>query len=146
MHWNRDLRCTSKAVSTDDQFLTFVFLLLSFVCCPPQAKERDHRRIATKQELVFFHDLSPGSAFWLPHGTRIYNRLVNFIKQQYWERGYSEVITPNIFNLDLWHQSGHAMHYKEDMFCFDVEGQEWAMKPMNCPAHCHVRALHPIVS
>jgi threonyl-tRNA synthetase len=101
-----------------------------------KAKERDHRRIATKQELVFFHDLSPGSAFWLPHGTRIYNRLVNFIKQQYWERGYSEVITPNIFNLDLWHQSGHAMHYKEDMFCFDVEGQEWAMKPMNCPAHC----------
>jgi len=101
-----------------------------------KAKERDHRRIATKQELVFFHDLSPGSAFWLPHGTRIYNRLVNFIKDQYWVRGYHEVITPNMFNLDLWHTSGHAQHYKDDMFNFEVEGQEWALKPMNCPAHC----------
>jgi len=101
-----------------------------------KAKERDHRRIANKQELVIFHDLSPGSAFWLPHGTRIYNKLVSFIKDQYWVRGYDEVITPNIFNLDLWHQSGHAQHYKDDMFSFEVEGQEWAMKPMNCPAHC----------
>jgi len=101
-----------------------------------KAKERDHRRIMTKQELVFFHELSPGSAFWLPHGTRVYNRLVDFIKKQYWRRGYDEVITPNIFNLDLWHQSGHALHYKDDMFGFEVEGQEWAMKPMNCPAHC----------
>merc|ERR1712157_445847 len=41
-----------------------------------------------------------------------------------------------MFNLDLWHTSGHAKHYKDDMFCFEVEGQEWAMKPMNCPAHC----------
>jgi len=101
-----------------------------------KAKERDHRRVGTKQELFFFHELSPGSAFWLPHGTRIYNKLVNFIKEQYWARGYDEVITPNIYNLDLWHQSGHAQHYKDDMFCFEVEGQEWAMKPMNCPAHC----------
>ncbi len=87
-----------------------------------------------------FHDLSPGSAFWLPHGTRIYNGLVNFIKEQLWKRGYHEIITPNMFNLDLWHQSGHAMHYKDAMFNFEVEGQEWAMKPMNCPAHCLVYA------
>ena len=83
-----------------------------------------------------FHDLSAGSAFWLPHGARIYNKLIDFIKSQYWKRGYDEVITPNIFNLDLWHTSGHALHYKDAMFCFDVEGQEWAMKPMNCPGHC----------
>ena len=83
-----------------------------------------------------FHDLSPGSAFWLPHGTRIFNALVNFIKAHYWKRGYDEIITPNVYNLDLWHTSGHAQHYKDDMFCFDVEGQEWAMKPMNCPGHC----------
>lgn len=101
-----------------------------------QAKERDHRRIAAKQDLIMFHDLSAGSAFWLPHGARIYNKLVDFIKSQYWKRGYDEVITPNIYNLDLWHTSGHAMHYKDAMFCFDVEGQEWAMKPMNCPGHC----------
>ncbi len=101
-----------------------------------QAKERDHRRIAAKQDLVMFHDLSAGSAFWLPHGARIYNKLISFIKDHYWKRGYDEVITPNIYNLDLWHQSGHAMHYKDAMFCFDVEGTEWAMKPMNCPGHC----------
>mmetsp|Transcript_19634 Transcript_19634/g.29513 ORF Transcript_19634/g.29513 Transcript_19634/m.29513 type:complete len:791 (-) Transcript_19634:2954-5326(-) len=101
-----------------------------------KAKERDHRRIAAKQELIMFHELSAGSAFWLPHGARIYNKLIEFIKDHYWQRGYSEVITPNVYNLDLWHQSGHAMHYKDAMFCFDVEGQEWAMKPMNCPGHC----------
>lgn len=83
-----------------------------------------------------FHDLSAGSAFWLPHGARIYNKLIEFIRSHYWRRGYDEIITPNIFNLDLWHQSGHALHYKDAMFCFDVEGQEWAMKPMNCPGHC----------
>ena len=83
-----------------------------------------------------FHELSPGSAFWLPHGTRIYNKLIDFIKAHYWDKGYDEIITPNIYNLDLWHQSGHAMHYKDAMFSFEVEGQEWAMKPMNCPGHC----------
>lgn len=101
-----------------------------------KAKERDHRRVATKQDLIMFHDLSAGSAFWLPHGARIYNKLINFIRSHYWKRGYDEIITPNIYNLDLWHKSGHAMHYKDAMFCFDVEGQEWAMKPMNCPGHC----------
>jgi threonyl-tRNA synthetase len=83
-----------------------------------------------------FHDLSPGSAFWLPRGARIYNKLIEFIKQHYWKRGYDEIITPNIYNLDLWHQSGHALHYQDAMFSFEVEGQKWAMKPMNCPGHC----------
>lgn len=101
-----------------------------------QAKQRDHRLIGTKQELFFFHTLSPGSCFWLPHGARVYNTLINFIRNQYWKRGYQEVITPNIFNLQLWEISGHALHYKENMFTFDVEGQEWGMKPMNCPGHC----------
>jgi len=101
-----------------------------------KAKERDHRRIAQKQDLIMFHELSAGSAFWLPHGARIYRKLISFIQGHYWDRGYDEIITPNVYNLDLWHQSGHAMHYKDAMFCFDVEGQEWAMKPMNCPGHC----------
>jgi threonyl-tRNA synthetase len=61
---------------------------------------------------------------------------MEFIKKQYWLRGYTEVITPNVFNLNLWEQSGHAEHYKSNMFIFDVEGQEFGMKPMNCPGHC----------
>jgi threonyl-tRNA synthetase len=101
-----------------------------------KAKARDHRRIAMQQQLVMFHDLSPGSAFWLPYGTRIYNKLIDFIKGFYWKKGYDEIITPNIYNLDLWHQSGHALHYEDAMFSFDVEGARWAMKPMNCPGHC----------
>jgi len=101
-----------------------------------QAKARDHRKLGVEQKLFMFHKLSPGSAFFLPHGTIIYNSLCEFIRKQYRRRGYSEVVTPNVFNLKLWEQSGHAQHYKEDMFIFDVEGEEWGMKPMNCPAHC----------
>lgn len=101
-----------------------------------QAKQRDHRNLGNKQELFFFHQLSPGSCFWMPHGARVYNKLISFIKDEYWKRGYQEVITPNVFNLNLWETSGHAQHYKENMFVFEVEGQEWGMKPMNCPGHC----------
>jgi threonyl-tRNA synthetase len=101
-----------------------------------QAKQRDHRLLGNKQDLFFFHPLSPGSCFWLPHGTRVYNKLIEFIRQQYWHRGYTEVVTPNIYNLQLWEISGHAKHYKENIFTFDIEGQEFGMKPMNCPGHC----------
>ncbi|GMI05944.1 hypothetical protein TrLO_g5627 [Triparma laevis f. longispina] len=101
-----------------------------------KAKARDHRVIGVKQGLFMFHELSPGSCFFLPPGARIYNKLIDFIKQEYWKRGYDEVVTPNVFNLDLWRKSGHYMHYKDGMFIFDVEGQEWGMKPMNCPGHC----------
>ena len=63
---------------------------------PPQenlkkAEERDHRRLGRAQKLFLFHELSPGSAFWLPHGTVIYNTLVDFVKKQLWERDYTEV-------------------------------------------------------
>ena len=101
-----------------------------------EAAKRDHRKIGTDQELFFFHALSPGSAFMQPHGARLYNTLVEFIKTEYWRRGYTEVMSPNVFNFDLWHTSGHAQHYKENMFCFDVEGAEFGLKPMNCPGHC----------
>ncbi|EOD39697.1 threonine-tRNA ligase [Emiliania huxleyi CCMP1516] len=89
-----------------------------------------------QRELFFFDEVSPGSSFFLPHGTRIYNKLMNMIKAEYFERDYDEVITPNIFNLKLWETSGHAAKYKENMFLLDVEGQEFGLKPMNCPAHC----------
>ena len=65
-----------------------------------------------------------------------HRRLVKFIQGEYFKRGYDEVITPNIYNMKLWETSGHAAHYKENMFTFKVEGQEFGMKPMNCPGHC----------
>jgi threonyl-tRNA synthetase len=100
-------------------------------------KEGDHRRVGPAQGLFFMHDLTPGSAFFLPHGTRIYNKLVDYIKQEYWKRGYDEVVSPNIFSTDLWKISGHYQKYQDDMFLFNTKDNvEFAMKPMNCPGHC----------
>ncbi|XP_068332613.1 threonine--tRNA ligase, mitochondrial 1-like [Pyrus communis] len=101
-----------------------------------EAKKYDHRLLGTKQELFFCHPLSPGSWFFLPNGTRIYNKLMEFIKNQYRERGYKEVISPNMYNMQLWETSGHAANYKENMFVFEIEKQEFGLKPMNCPGHC----------
>jgi threonyl-tRNA synthetase len=101
-----------------------------------EAAKRDHRKIGKEQELFFFHELSPGSCFFLPHGMIIYNNLQKFIRDEYWIRGYQEVNTPNMFNSALWKQSGHWDHYKDDMFTFEVEKDQWALKPMNCPGHC----------
>eukprot|EP00945_MAST-04E_sp_MAST-4E-sp1_P008133 g8133.t1 len=100
-------------------------------------KQNDHRRLGTSQELFFFHDLSPGSCFFMPHGARVYNKLIDFIKAEYWKRSYQEVVTPNIFSTDLWKISGHYEHYRDDMFLFQTsDNDEFAMKPMNCPGHC----------
>ena len=101
-----------------------------------RAALRDHRKKGIEQELFFFHQLSPGCAFFMPHGARLYNTLIDFIKDEYWKRGYDEVVTPNIFNADLWRQSGHWEHYKDDMFTFtDADENDFALKPMNCPGH-----------
>ncbi|KAJ9620950.1 threonyl-tRNA synthetase [Taxawa tesnikishii (nom. ined.)] len=101
-----------------------------------EAAKRDHRKIGKEQELFMFHDMSPGSAFFLPHGMIIYNALQAFLRNEYWKRGYQEVMSPNMYNSALWKQSGHWAHYKDDMFTFEVEKDQWALKPMNCPGHC----------
>jgi threonyl-tRNA synthetase len=100
------------------------------------ASKRDHRKIGEDQSLFFFDKLSPGSCFFLPHGARIYNKLMDTIRGEYRDRGYTEVITPNVYNLDLWRTSGHLDNYKENMFIFECEKQEFGLKPMNCPGHC----------
>lgn len=101
-----------------------------------EAAKRDHRKIGREQELFFFNDLSPGSCFFLPHGTRIYNTLVELMRSEYMKRGYQEVISPNMYNAKLWETSGHWQNYKDDMFTLDIEKEKWALKPMNCPGHC----------
>jgi len=100
-----------------------------------EAAKRDHRKIGKDQELFFFHDLSPGSCFFLPHGARIYNALVELMRSEYFKRGYQEVISPNMYNSKLWETSGHWQNYRDDMFVLDVEKEKWALKPMNCPGH-----------
>ncbi|KAA8527336.1 hypothetical protein F0562_034949 [Nyssa sinensis] len=101
-----------------------------------EVKKYDHRELGKQQELFFCHPLSPGSWFFLPHGTRIYNKLMEFIRTQYRERGYEEVLSPNMYNMQLWETSGHAANYKDNMFLFEIEKQEFGLKPMNCPRHC----------
>lgn len=101
-----------------------------------EAAKRDHRKIAKDQELFFFSDLSPGSPFMLPHGMRIYNTLMKFIREEYHKRGFVEVGSPNMFNSKLWETSGHWQHYAKDMFTLKVEEDTFALKPMNCPGHC----------
>lgn len=101
-----------------------------------EADKRDHRKVGRDQQLFFFHELSPGSCFFLPHGTRIYNRLVEYIRSEYSKRGFSEVISPNVYNVNLWKISGHWENYRENMFSFELEKETYALKPMNCPGHC----------
>ncbi|GAC98443.1 threonyl-tRNA synthetase [Pseudozyma hubeiensis SY62] len=101
-----------------------------------EAAKRDHRKIGKEQELFMFHELSPGSCFWLPHGARIYNTLQEFLKSEYRQRGFDEVVTPNMFNSKLWQTSGHWQNYKDDMFVLGVDKEQFALKPMNCPGHC----------
>uniref|UniRef100_A0A8C6PLJ1 threonine--tRNA ligase n=1 Tax=Nothobranchius furzeri TaxID=105023 RepID=A0A8C6PLJ1_NOTFU len=101
-----------------------------------EAKNRDHRKLGREQELFFFHELSPGSCFFLPKGAFIYNTLIEFIRSEYRKRGFQEVVTPNIYNSKLWVTSGHWQHYSENMFSFEAEKETFALKPMNCPGHC----------
>lgn len=99
-----------------------------------KAKEMDHRKIGKELNLYFFHEYSPGSCFWLPDGVVIYNRLMEFLRKEYIKRGFKEVITPNIFHIDLWKESGHYQNYKENIY--GISGEDFALKPMNCPGHC----------
>ncbi len=100
-----------------------------------EAEKRDHRSLGKKLELFMFHDWSPGSPIILPKGTVMFNIIVDFIREQYRERGYQEVITPQLFNKALWEQSGHWQHYQENMFILKVDNEDFALKPMNCPSH-----------
>uniref|UniRef100_A0A674KEQ6 threonine--tRNA ligase n=1 Tax=Terrapene triunguis TaxID=2587831 RepID=A0A674KEQ6_9SAUR len=108
-----------------------------------EARNRDHRKIGKEQELFFFHDLSPGSCFFLPKGAFLYNTLMDFIREEYHRRNFTEVVSPNIYNSKLWEASGHWQHYSENMFSFDVEKETFALKPMNCPGHCLMFAHRP---
>jgi threonyl-tRNA synthetase len=106
-----------------------------------QAKARDHRKLGRELGLFAFSEVSPGSAFWLPAGTTVFNSLLGLSRRMGVERGYSEVKTPQIFDAELWKTSGHWGKYRENMFTIDVEGREMGVKPMNCPGHCQLFAL-----
>ncbi|KAH6601575.1 hypothetical protein BASA50_001523 [Batrachochytrium salamandrivorans] len=81
-----------------------------------EAADRDHRHIGRKQSLFYFSPVSPGAPFFMPHGTRIVQRLTDLLRSEYRRHGFDEIITPLVFNKSLWDRSGHWQNYKEDMF------------------------------
>lgn len=103
-----------------------------------EAEQRDHRKIGKELELFMFHELSPGSAFYFPKGATIYHELLQFLRMEYRKHGYQEVVTPLLYHKQLWETSGHWQHFQENMFILNVDEQEFALKPMNCPSHCMI--------
>ena len=98
-----------------------------------EAKKRDHRKIGKEMDLFAIYEEGPGFPFFLPNGMIIRNELENFWRQEHAKRGYQEIKTPLILNEDLWHRSGHWDHYKENMYFTQIDGADYAIKPMNCP-------------
>lgn len=133
---------------------------------PQQTEPADHRKLGTQQGLFTTSVYSPGSPIFLPHGARVFNRLVDFLRKQYVRYGFQEVITPTIYKKSLWAKSGHLENYKDDMYSVtgyvkseeptstsrcgegteesavpaEDEDGEYGLKPMNCPGHCIIFA------
>ena len=99
-----------------------------------EAKKRDHRKLGKELDLFFFDETAPGMPYWLPKGFTMLNTLIEFWREEHKARGYQEFSGPQLNSSVLWRTSGHWDHYKEDMFVLtDADGNEQALKPMNCP-------------
>jgi len=112
-----------------------------------EAKKRDHRKLGKELELFMFSEkVGAGLPIWLPKGTALRTRLENFLKKEQIKRGYQPVITPHIAKKDLYVTSGHYEKYGEDSFqpiTTPKEGEEFFLKPMNCPHHCEIYGNKP---
>lgn len=98
-----------------------------------EAKKRDHRKIGKEMDLFALYEEGPGFPFFMPNGMIIRNELENFWKTEHRKRGYQEIKTPLILNEQLWRTSGHWDHYKDNMYFTKIDGEDYAIKPMNCP-------------
>lgn len=98
-----------------------------------EAKKRDHRKIGKEMDLFAIYEEGPGFPFFMPKGMVIRNELENFWRKEHVKRGYQEIKTPLILNEQLWHTSGHWDHYKDNMYFTKIDGENYAIKPMNCP-------------
>ena len=98
-----------------------------------EAKKRDHRKLGKELKLFTFAEEGPGFPFFLPKGVILKNTLIDFWRKLHYEAGYVEVETPIMLNKKLWETSGHWYHYKENMYTSMIDGEEFALKPMNCP-------------
>ena len=102
-----------------------------------EAKKRDHRKLGVELDLFdFYHeDAGAGLVFYQPAGAMLRKIIEDYVKDQHIKRGYDLVLTPHILKGKLWEKSGHAENYRENMYWFKVDQEEYAVKPMNCPGH-----------
>ncbi len=98
-----------------------------------EAKKRDHRKLGRELGLFMMADEGPGFPFFLPKGMVLKNTLLDYWRHVHKRYGYVEISTPIILNQDLWHRSGHWEHYKNNMYTTVIDGEDYAVKPMNCP-------------
>lgn len=108
-------------------------LLEEYLAMLEEAKKRDHRKIGKDMDLFMICEEGPGFPFFLPKGMVIRNELENFWREEHRKRGYQEIKTPLILNEQLWHTSGHWDHYKDNMYFTQIDDNDYAIKPMNCP-------------
>ena len=101
-----------------------------------EAKKRDHRKLGKELGMFTFHPWAPGSPFFTGRGAIVYNELQKYLRELYFKYGYNEVITPQIFDTELFKTSGHLANYKDNMFFTKVDDRDFGAKPMNCPSHC----------
>jgi threonyl-tRNA synthetase len=107
-----------------------------------EAKKRDHRKLGRELDLFSIQEEGPGFPFFHPNGMVIRNILEDFWRKEHIKRGYDEIKTPLILNEDLWHQSGHWDHYRENMYFTEIDENDYAIKPMNCPGSILVYKSH----
>ena len=108
-----------------------------------EAKKRDHRRLGKELGLFMLTDYGPGFPFFLPKGMVLRNTLIDYWREVHKRYGYVEVSTPMILNRQLWEQSGHWDHYKNNMYTTVIDGEDYAIKPMNCPGGMLIYASEP---
>ena len=98
-----------------------------------EAEKRDHRKLGKQLGLFFFSEYAPGMPFYMPNGMIVRNELIAYWREMHRKAGYVEIETPMAMNRKLWEVSGHWDHYKQNMYSFEVEEEDFAIKPMNCP-------------
>ncbi len=98
-----------------------------------EAKKRDHRKVGRELDLFSFQEEGPGFPFFHPNGMVIYNEIMAYLREELTKLDYVEIMTPLILNEELWHQSGHWDHYRENMYFTEIDEKAYAVKPMNCP-------------
>jgi len=107
-----------------------------------EAKARDHRKLGKDLDLFVFHPWAPASPFFLPKGAVLYNELLRYLREEYSRRGYQEVLTPQIFDAELFKLSGHYQNYHDNMYWTVIDEREFGVKPMNCPGHFLLYKAH----